>query len=498
MACTTLLVAKGASANGSTIVARNEDCENGTFNPKKLVVVEPEDQPRLYTGVTSHLTMHLPDDPMRYLCVPNVDPSAGVWGEAGANAANVGMTATETITTNAQVLGADPLVAYDAATGTPGGIGEEDLVTIVLPYVHSAREGVERLGALLQQYGTYEENGIAFNDADEVWYLETIGGHHWIARRVPDGCYAIVPNQLGIDYFDLTDAFGDQESFMCSADLVDWMKDNGLVPDGPMEGEVLYEGIPAVFNPRLCFGSDTWRDHVYNTPRAWYAMSILNPMDSYLGPDADWRPEDADLAWCREPEKRITLVDVKRVLDSHYQNTEYDPYGALGDEATRSHFRVIGINRTCETSAVEIRGDAPEALRAVDWVAMGSGPFNTFIPVYANVDAAPKYLATAPNVNCEQNYWQVRLIAAMADPEFYSNVSGLMEYQQATLGAGIAHVRKTDAGFDAVDDKDAEAYLAKVNDEICATVNEATQKLLAEVLFTRSMHMKNAFNMQDH
>ncbi len=93
---------------------------------------------------------------MRYLCVPNVDPSAGVWGEAGANAANVGMTATETITTNAQVLGADPLVAYDAATGTPGGIGEEDLVTIVLPYVHSAREGVERLGALLQQYGTYE------------------------------------------------------------------------------------------------------------------------------------------------------------------------------------------------------------------------------------------------------------------------------------------------------------------------------------------------------
>ncbi len=65
MACTTLLVAMGASATGSTIVARNEDCENGTFNPKKLVEVEPEDQPRLYTGVTCHLSMHLPDDPLR-------------------------------------------------------------------------------------------------------------------------------------------------------------------------------------------------------------------------------------------------------------------------------------------------------------------------------------------------------------------------------------------------------------------------------------------------
>ena len=43
-------------------------------------------------------------------------------------------------------------------------MGEEDYVTLVLPYIHSAREGVERLGALLDQYGTYEPNGIAFAD----------------------------------------------------------------------------------------------------------------------------------------------------------------------------------------------------------------------------------------------------------------------------------------------------------------------------------------------
>ena len=60
----------------------------------------------------------------------------------------VGMTATETITSNARVLGADPLVVYDEKTQTPGGIGEEDLVTIVLPYIHTAREGVLRLGTV--------------------------------------------------------------------------------------------------------------------------------------------------------------------------------------------------------------------------------------------------------------------------------------------------------------------------------------------------------------
>lgn len=76
------------------------------------------------------------------------------------------MTATETITSNARVLGADPLVklqpAEDGKEEIVGGIGEEDLVYITLPYISSAREGVIRLGSLLEKYGTYEMNGIAF------------------------------------------------------------------------------------------------------------------------------------------------------------------------------------------------------------------------------------------------------------------------------------------------------------------------------------------------
>ena len=51
------------------------------------------------------------------------------------------------------MLGADPLVVYqpaeDGKEEVPGGIGEEDLVYIVLPYIKSAREGVKRQGRLL-------------------------------------------------------------------------------------------------------------------------------------------------------------------------------------------------------------------------------------------------------------------------------------------------------------------------------------------------------------
>jgi len=216
MPCTTLLVGKKASYDGSTLVARNEDSGAGEFTPKKFIVVHPSEQPEVYKSVLSHVEIPLPKNPMRYTCMPDALNDKGIWGAAGVNELNVSMTATETITSNERVLAADPLVEYIPAQGKKGdevyvpevvgGIGEEDIVTLVLPYIKSAREGVLRLGEILEKYGTYEMNGIAFQDVDEIWWLETIGGHHWIAKRVKDDEYVVMPNQQGIDSFDLKDA----------------------------------------------------------------------------------------------------------------------------------------------------------------------------------------------------------------------------------------------------------------------------------------------------
>ena len=108
MACTTILVGKDASYDGSTIVARNEDSPGGQFEPKRMQVVLPKDQPRVYTSVESRLTIELPEEPMRYTSVPDAIEGHGVWAAAGFNELNVGMSATETITSNERVLGADP------------------------------------------------------------------------------------------------------------------------------------------------------------------------------------------------------------------------------------------------------------------------------------------------------------------------------------------------------------------------------------------------------
>ena len=397
MACTTILVGKKASYDGSTMIARNDDSGSGHFTPKKFVVVQPQEQPRHYESVISHVKIELPEQPMRYTAVPNAVDGEGIWAASGVNEAHVAMTATETITSNPRVLGADPLVVYQKAEdGQPeicGGIGEEDLVCLVLPYIRSAREGVRRLGSLLEQYGTYEMNGIAFQDQDEIWWLETIGGHHWMARRVPDDVYVVMPNQLGIDRFDFSDALGEQKEYMCSADLEEFVKTYHL--DLSQDGE---------FHPRDAFGSHDDADHVYNTPRAWFMERYLNPHTKvWDGPHADFTPVSDDLPWCMVPEKKVTVEDVKYVLSSHFQGTPYDPYAAYGDKSLRGAYRSIGINRNDFLAVIQMRPQMEQENGVIEWLAFASNAFNVLVPFYADVEDE-YYGAAEPPVRCGESH----------------------------------------------------------------------------------------------
>lgn len=79
------------------------------------------------------------------------------------------------------------------------------MVTVVLPYIKSARAGVERLGKIVQEHGAAEADGILFADKDEAWYMEIGSGHHYVAQRIPDDSYAVVANQLAIQVIDFND-----------------------------------------------------------------------------------------------------------------------------------------------------------------------------------------------------------------------------------------------------------------------------------------------------
>ena len=543
MPCTTILVGKAASYDGSTIIARNDDSGAGSYTPKKYAVVHPEEQPRIYKSVISHVEIELPDDPMRYTCVPNALKGEGIWAASGVNAANVGMTATETITSNPRVLGADPLVCYEPADGDKpekaGGIGEEDIVSITLPYIKSAREGVIRLGRQLEQYGTYEMNGIAFQDVDEIWWLETIGGHHWIARKVPDDVYVVMPNQFGMDEFDMEDAMGEQKEFMCSADLPEFIEKYHLnvenmecvmlqnisqtgelqdkdenddcgqeVDDTSTNNETdsSHGTYTSIICPRDIFGSHDDADHVYNTPRAWFMERTLNPNSAvWDGPDADFTPVSDDIPWCMIPEKKITMEDVKYVLSSHYQGTPYDPYGNYGDKSLRGAYRSIGVNRTDFMSAIQIRPYADEDSSAIQWLAFASNAFNVMVPFYTNVDEVPEYLAnTSAEVSTDNFYWTSRMIAAMADASYAKSVFHIERYDEKVMSKAHEIIYRYDdlLGADRgaqTDDisKLGQKLRQQANRETADMVRQAASDTLGKVLYELSNQMKNSYSRSD-
>lgn len=382
-------------------------------------------------------------------------------------------------------------------------------------------------------------NGIAFSDVDEIWWLETVGGHHWIAKRVPDDMYVTMPNQLGIDWFDLGDAEGEQLEHMASPDLRAWMADNHL--DLTLRGEYAFfsedeyeliedgdddyiedldedlddDGVDGddledvfvldagrfedIFNPREAFGSRSDSDHVYNTPRAWCMQRFLNPHDVWEGPFADYTPESDDIPWARVPERKVTIEDVKYVLSAHYQGTPYDPYGKHGTPETRSLYRPIGINRNGQLAVLQVRPYVDEDHRAIQWMAFGSNPFNALVPFYANVDTLPEYLCnTAATVTTDSFYWSNRLIAALADARFRDNAAHIERYQEKVGARGHQMLRETDRAVADASGEELVRALEQANDRMARFLREQTDALLGKVLHTTSLSMRNGFAMSDN
>ncbi|MGT2771706.1 C69 family dipeptidase [Streptococcus marimammalium] len=465
MGCTTILVGKNASYDGSTMIARTEDSQNGEFTPKHFVVFNKEDQPKKYHSVLSSFEMSLDETPMCYTAVPDALRKDGLWAAAGINEENVAMSATETITTNSRVLGADPLVS--------SGVGEEDMVTLVLPYIHSAREGVERLGKILEEFGTYESNGIAFSDVNEIWWMETVGGHHWIARRVPDNAYVTNPNQLGIDYFE----FNNPDHFLYSSGLREFIKENHL--------ELNYSHEH--FNPRLAFGSQKDKDRQYNTPRSWFIQQFLNP-------EIKQEPTSFFIPWCQKPYRKITVEDIKYVLSGHFQNTEYDPYGLEGNEHSKKAFRPIGINRTIQTALLQLRPDKPKETTGIQWLSFGSMPFNTMVPFFTQISKTPEYFAYTPEtVTTSSFYWTNRLIAAISDPHFRQHEGDIESYNQKIMAKGHEQLLKVDKALAQGETIDFE----QENQTMSDYVEDKTNLLLGKLLHDASNLMTNRFSVSD-
>ncbi|AYE37876.1 C69 family dipeptidase [Companilactobacillus zhachilii] len=451
--CTEILVGKAASMDGSTIVARNED-GYAPINPIKFVAHEAKDQTdAVYISITTGVKVPLPDHAYRYTATPQADQSDGQYEEAGINEYNVGMSSTETTATNARVLGYDPLVH--------NGIDEEAMLTLVLPYVKTAKEGAIRLGALLEKYGTGECNSIAFNDKDEIWLLETAGGHHWAAMRLPDDTYAIVPNQTVMQEVDVNDT----DNFLVATDLVEFVEKHHLNPQ------------PGHFNFREIFGTQSEADAYYNTPRTWYGQKLFNP-------EIEQEPTAQDMPLLRKPDKKIAIEDVQYFLSSHYNGTKYDPFGtfASGTEKEQVQFRSIAMDRNQASSILQIRNDVDENHAAVQWLAMGLFAYSPYVPFYTNITDTPEdYKNTTNDVDINNVYWLEKTLSVMIEPHYHEYSDMIHAYLDGCQSYARQRIEVTDKVIDGFND-DVSGFLTESNLKTAAEISKRTHTLFDEIV----------------
>ena len=377
--CTTIIIGKEQTADGSMIVSRSEDWD--AMEAKNYEIFEATDNgPREFVAKDSPFRCELPEKALRYSALSPYNLH-GHWGSAGFNTAGVGMSATESIFSNDEVLKHDPLVE--------NGVAENSVFNITLPYVHTAREGVERLGMLIEKYGIAEGFGIGFVDSKEIWYLETACGHRWLACRMPKDKYFVTGNQSRFRTYDPND----KENYLASADLIEFAEKHGL-----------YNPAQGAFDFHEAYARDVELDTTYNYPRVWglqqfFSPSIKNDVTKNTFPVF------------AKPEEKITLTKLRTAFRFHYDNTDHDPYLHSNP---KEPYRPVSIFRTTQTHLLQVRPELPQAIGCVNYVAMGMADLGVFLPLYQGITSYPEaYTKGTDESSADSAYWKFRKIMVL-------------------------------------------------------------------------------------
>ena len=465
-ACTTILVGKDASIDGSTMIARNDDTFYAVAPHRFLMHPAVKNKPgRKLKSYLNKFEMELPADGYRWPSVPNVDyKKFGYYDESGINEKNVAMSCTESTYGNERSLAFDPLVK--------DGLDEDCMEAAVLPYIDSAQDGVKRLGKLIAKYGSVAGNSVLFGDKDNIWYMELVTGHHWVAQRIPDDAYVIAANQVGIQQVD----FNDPDQFMWSEGIQDFVEKNHLNPD--QKG----------WNFRHIFGSSNEKDRHYNTPRVWYGQHILNP-------EIDQDPESSELPFICRTSHKISPDDIQYILGSHYNETPYDPL-SKGNEDTKYRYRPIGLNRTQNSHILQIRNDVPEEFSAVMWLCIGYPTFTPYLPFYTNAtDTDASYRDTSLTYNFDDAYWMYRSLSVLVEANYKHFIQEDIDYLTECRQELRAQVAAIDAEAKNYSGQELTDFLTKKNYETVDLMKKKAHGMFAK-LFTNGIGTsKLTFNM---
>ncbi len=291
--CTSIMVGKSASADGSVMTAHTCDGNYRTW----VEVVAAKTHPAGTMHPVYWGTLH----------------SEAAWDMTGVTKKGEIPEATATyayLSTGYPCLNEKQLAIGEATIygrkelyNDAGLFLIEELEKIVLGRCTTAREAIKLIGELTEQfgYGDYAEC-ITIADKKEVWQLEIAGSGPgipkalWAAQRVPDDHVGISANIPRISAID----FKDRDSFMTSKDLKEKARSLGY-----WDGKE-----PLKFYKVISTGK----------PYAIREFFVL----STLAPSLNLTMEMEELPFSVKPEKKLSVRDVMAFYRQTYENTPYD------------------------------------------------------------------------------------------------------------------------------------------------------------------------------
>ncbi|HOT68070.1 MAG TPA: C69 family dipeptidase [Candidatus Saccharicenans sp.] len=359
--CYTILVGKKASADGSVMIAHNEDDYGEIIvNVRKMAPKNYGQKVKINLG------------------------QGGVYETSGQVNGFLWIEATEQEFADSFINDQGVVITSNSCPSreegedfTAGGIGYM-LRRIVAEKAGSAREAVKLAGELIEKYG-YRSSGRTYSIADknEAWMLAVIKGRHWLAQRVPDNAVAVIPNFYTIRQIRLDDP----DNFLGSPDLIEYARKNGWYDekrDGP-------------FDFKKVFNRPTKREPVFdgNTLRMWRGLSLLSGQK--------WEITD-DFPFSFEPANPITVEKLMSVLRDHYEGTEYDATdGYKLGSPNKTKFRTICTSSTINSFVVCLNKQKPEPISALTWLAFGKPDTTLYLPLYSGLETLPPGAGSGPN-----------------------------------------------------------------------------------------------------
>lgn len=295
------------------------------------------------------------------------------------------------------------------------------LQDLALENCSGAREAVEYMGAILEEYG-WNGSAECFNicDGNEAWVMEIYGGHVWVAVRVPDDSVFVCANRARINQFD----FDDPENYLCTTGLREFSIENGLW-DG--EGEF----VPCrIFCPNP--GS------TYSTRREWIAMMLLDP-----SLNLDPNDPDHDFNWPLfvKPQEKVSVETIHRLSSNYYQGTEFDvsqtlAAGPFGNPLYPGHDRTINSFRCTYIQIANVKAWLPEEARCLVYFGWGAPDSTYLTPIWASQTELPAHFGIGVRdeaYNEDSGWWVSSLVQQATTANYQSAIKDLHAFRDPAM-----------------------------------------------------------------